>query len=276
MSESTKNPFDTGYIVHKIQTSEAFVRAQNDAETQYLSETDRIHKSVRMAANVLKNEKPSGYLSPEGHAMNITAQLTTFSDSIHEIHELRQDHASHAEKLPALLRIAEFNHAVKEMVSSNPSLGFGDVLSFIVDMNRNINGNRGGGRRFEEEVRGVLVGMRHELAVEQMLGYMDDVEYREATVAEDLKGADVFVSVGGSPMFPIDIKSSLEKTERSRAAAEYSGFDGSYIVWSHINDDDFNGSFRISHEVAQSRSASLHNDLVHISRKQAQPVRQSA
>lgn len=276
MSNPNNNPLDTGNIVHKIKTSEAFVRAQNDAETAHLSEDDRIHKSVRMAANILKDAKPSGYLTAEGHAFNVTAQLTTFSDSIHEIHQLRADHAPHSEKLPALRHIAEFNHAVKDMVNSNPSLGFAEVLSFITDMNRNVNGNRAGGRHFDDEIRGVLVGMRHEIAVEQMLWHMPGVTYREATTEEDLKGADIFVSVDGSPMMPFDIKSSREKAERSRAAAIQSGFDGNHIVWSHIDDSDFNGTFRISDEVAKARSEGLHKDFTYAANYERTVKRQYA
>ena len=260
MNNLNKNPLDIGNIVHKVGTSEAYTRARNEVMSHELDESERRRRAIRIAATALKGEQKSDHLTPEGHAMNITAQLTTFGDAVQELEELNQYQARHSEKVPALKKVAEFNHAVKGMIDANPSLKFGEVLSFILSMNQQVNRTQNG-PQFEYQVRSILVGMRHEIAVEQMLGYMPDVEYRETTVDEDIKGADIFVSINGSPMTAIDIKASYETAQRARMKAAVNGYDSSHIVWSHINDEDFGTSFRIPHDLAMARSAALYDDL---------------
>jgi len=260
MNETTKNALDIGHIIQKVGTSEAYTLARNEAMSHEIGESERRRRAIRIAATALKGEQKSDYLTPEGHAMNITAQLTTFGDAVQELEALNQYQARHSEKIPALKKVAEFNHAVKAMIDTNPSLKFGEVLSFILSMNQQVN-RAHNGPAFEYQVRSILVGMRHEIAVEQMLGYMPDVEYRETTVDEDLKGADIFVSINGSPMTAIDIKASYETAQRAKMKAAENGYDSSHIVWSHINDDDFGASFRIPHDLAMARSAALYDDL---------------
>lgn len=261
MLETNKNALNTRDIGHKVATSEAFIRAANQDGTLQLSERDRRRKAIGVAASALTGETKSGYMSTEGHAMNVTAKLTYFRDSLDKLHHLRAVGSRHHEKLPALRKIAEFNHAVKDMVNSNPSLGFAEVLSFILKMDQNINGRNTGGHEFETEVRGVLIGMRHEIAFEQILGYIPEAEYKETTVEDDLNGADILISLDNSPLTAIDIKASYETTQRSKNEATWYGFDSSHIVWSHINEEDFNGTFRISNETAKLKSTAVYDDL---------------
>lgn len=267
---------DIGEIVTTVGTSEAYRAARNDPDNERLNELDRRRRSIRLAATALQERKPSGYLTPEGHAMNITAQLTTFSQSLDELNDLREQGAKHHEKLRPLRKVAEFNHAVKDMIDNNPSLQFTEVLNFIMNMNQQINGNPEHGHAFEDQVRGILVGMRHEIAFEQMLGYMPDVEYREATIEEDLQGADIFVSLNNSPMVPIDVKAGAEKTQVSKEQAHNRGYDSSHIIWSHILDEDFNGSFRISNDVAAAKAGYVYNDLRNTVFQQSYSRQQSA
>ncbi|HEY8886509.1 MAG TPA: hypothetical protein VIM31_03370 [Candidatus Microsaccharimonas sp.] len=276
MTEVNKHPLDTSHIVYTVGTSEAYVHARNQAEALDLDDSGRRRAAIRMAATALSGEQESGYLTPEGHAMNVTAHLTDFSDSIQQLHELRHQHAHHKEKLPALRKISEFNHAVKDMVDANPSLTFDEVLSFILSMNQSINGNNNTSYNFEEEVKQVLVGMSHEIAFEQMLGYMPDIEYKEATIEDDLAGTDMFVSMNGSPMVSIDIKASLVRAQHAKDKALYLGYNPDRIIWSRLSNRDFNGFFRIPQDVAEERAVALHDDLVRAINSETVAVEQVA
>jgi hypothetical protein len=262
MTETTTSPLETSHIVHKVGTSKEYAKARNEAEALDLDDSGRRRAAIRMAATALSGEQASGYLTPDGHAMNITARLTDFSESIRELHTLQEQDASHEEKLPALRRLAEFNHAVKNMVDANPSLSFDEVLTFIMSMNQSINGLKSSDSQFEYEVTNILVGMRHEIAFEQMLGYMPDVEYKEATIEDDLVGADIFISINGSAMVPIDIKASQKTVQRKRDEQIQHGYTPNHIVWSQVTNDEFGGSFRIPHDIAQKRSIILHDVLL--------------
>jgi phosphoribosylpyrophosphate synthetase len=274
MTEINKNALDPSHIVHKIRTSETFARAQNHPEARKLTQEGRTRASIRMAANVLKEAKPSGRLTMDGHAMNITGQLTTLNESIHTLKDLEDNGASHREKITALTHIAKFNHAVKEMIDENSSLTFSEVFTFIMTMNQAINGRqtKEDTEAFSTEIRGRLVGMRHEIAVEQMLGYMHDVEYEDATIEDDLNGADIFVSLNGLPMLPLDIKASWNTAQIKKTNARLHGADANHIIWSHIDDEDFNGTFRIPADIAATKSVALHDDIEAIFRAKFAPV----
>lgn len=249
------------HIVKKIGSSEAYVRERNNADNEHLSDSVRKRRSIKLAATALSERKPSGYLTAEGHAMNLTAHIAEYSSSLNELRKLEDEHAPRKEKLPALRNIAGFNHALREMVDSNPSLRVSDVKNFILTMNHSINGPESGGPMFEDKVRNTITGMRHEIAVEQMTGFMPGVETLEATVEEDLQGVDLKVSINGSPYAAIDVKASHATAEHARQKARARGFDDSHIVWSHANEEDFNGSFRLPLEVAKHNAQALYEDL---------------
>ena len=257
MTETSPHALDINYLVYKVGTSDAYKQARNDPELRELNERDQRRTAIRMAAVALSGERESGYLTTEGHALNITAELTTFSDSVFELDELKAHGASYEETLPLRLKMVEFNHAIKDMIDSNPSLQYDQMLTFIRSMNQTVNG-REGAQQFEVHVRRVLNGMRHEIAVEQMLGYMPDVEYREATVTEDLNGADLFISINNSPMTGIDIKSSNKRAHSKRESAANLGFNPNGIIWSRVTAADFDGGFRISNETAAEKAPLLH------------------
>lgn len=261
MPETNKNPFDVNRIVTLVGKSNEYRLARDTVEGLDLTDGNRRKTAIQMAATALKGEHESGYLTPEGHAMNITAQLTSYTESAHRLDTLQSRGATYKEKLPLRQKMAEFNHAIKDMVDSNPALRYSEVLSFLRDMNQVING-RDGAAQFEHTAQGILTGMRHEIAVEQMLRYMTDVEYKEATIDEDLKGADLFVSLNGSEMTRIDIKASDETARMKRQRASRDGYNPYAIVWSHVTELDFSGGFRISHETAEAKAPHLHADLM--------------
>ena len=261
MTEINRNPLDIGYIVYKIGTSEAYAQARNDAEILELDDISRRKASLRMAATALKGERASGYLTPEGHAFNITAHLTTFSDDYEVLDQLKASRASNKEKIPYLRRISEFNEAIKDMVDMNPALKFDEVILFLRAMDQKINGSENAAL-FEQKIKMHLNGMRHEIAVEQQLGCLLDVDYEEGSVEDDLNGADFFVSIDDSEMTPIDIKASRKTAFDKKSQALENNNDPNAIIWSQVSSHDFNGGFRISNDLAKEKAPYLHAEIL--------------
>lgn len=261
MHESQPNPLNPNYLVQKIALSPAYAEGQNAARS--VEENDHARRSIaiRLAATALSHEGGTNRLSLEGHAMNVTSRLTTFLDTQLKLDENRQNHGDRQEKLHLLTEASEFNHAIKEMIDTNPSLKYLEVLNFLNQMNLRINGNDGA-QKFDIEMKRILSGMRHEIAVEQMLWMMDGVEYKDATVEQDMKGADMLVSINGSQLTPIDIKSTEMLANSKKAYAEAHGKNPDLIVWSHVTTQDFRGGFRIDNTTAHEVAPILYDDLL--------------
>lgn len=108
---------------------------------------------------------------------------------------------------------------------------------------------------FHERAREALVGMRNEVAVEQLLN-AGGMQFRRGTVEEDGKGGDLFVEG-----VPIDFKSDEYSAERARMRAEEGGYDSGMIVWSHVNFEDFEGKLMLPHERSLAIFAELKPEL---------------
>ena len=247
---------DVGEIVKKIGTSPDYIKARNVVERDATPEARRRPAAIRMAAVALRGKEEGSYFTLEEHALNLTAHLTTIESHLEQLDRLRGRRATRREKLPYLEKVTAFNHALKEMIDSNPRLGFNEVVSFLRNMNQQIHG-RHNDRHFEHEIRGVLEGMRHEIAAEQIIGQLENVDVDHVSIEEDLDGGDLMVSVDNSPWTPIDIKASYLTAERAKQKARDTGHDDSGIIWSQLNDEDFNGGFRISYDKAAEKAPLL-------------------
>lgn len=251
-------------FIREINQSEAYYRAMNELVRLPEDEKPEAMKARRiavgMASAALSAEQVSGFTSLQTHAFNVIHHLTEFTESQHALAQLRGHHGSYNEKHPYIQKMAGFNHAIKEMVDDYPILQFDRVLSFLRQMHQALNG-ADRNIDFETEVRGILVGMRHEIGVEQMLGQMRNVEYEKGAVGDDLKGADLYVSIDGSEMTPFDIKASPTKTFHAKNEAPTKGHNPDHIIWSHIEDREFGNGFRIPHALAAERAPDLYKDL---------------
>ncbi|OYX40930.1 hypothetical protein B7Y94_05855 [Candidatus Saccharibacteria bacterium 32-49-12] len=223
--------------------------------------------------NYLDNhQRESGYRSLTEHIMNVTYQLLSAEDHIHKIAELEQRGAKRNEKLPTLQALVEFNHSVKDMIDSNPSIKFPDMMRFLAKTNLQVNGHEKNSEEFNQAIRGVLDGMRHEIGVEQMLGHLDNVEYLEAEVEDDLKGGDILVSVDGGDYIPLDIKASPFSAARAQEKARRNGFSGNNIIWSQLDNEDFNGGFRVDYGIAAHKAKYLAAELARVTGRQVKLV----
>lgn len=213
--QKTTPRLDVPKTIREISTSPDYIRARNVIEKQQVPEKQRIPTAVRMAATALRGKRPGEHLTLQEHSYNITAQLTTIEDTFIRLDQLNDRKARRTEKLPSIRKVAEFNHAVKDLIDENPRLQYGEVMGFMRTMNQRIHG-RHGDRVFHEGIRDVLNGMRQELAAEQILGQIDNLEYHHPTVEEDVNGGDFFVSLDGSDFVPISCSIlRLKKSKKS-------------------------------------------------------------
>lgn len=251
-------------FIHEINQSDAYFRAMNELvrlpEAEKPEAGDRRRIAVRLASAALSTEQVSGFKSLDSHAFNVIHHLTEFTESQRALADIRAHHGSYNEKHPYVEKMVGFNHAIKEMVDAYPALQFDRVMSFLRHMHQALDG-ADRNKHFETEVRGILVGVRHEIGVEQMLGTMRNVEYETGAVSDDIKGADLYVSIDGSPMTPFDIKASPTKTFYAKNEAPAKGHNPDHIIWSHIEDREFGNSFRIPYTLAAERAPELYKDL---------------
>jgi hypothetical protein len=258
------NPSD---YIEKIMTSEAYAAPMDemrggpkpDAESFAIKHGLIISQAAEALAR--ESESQSGRKTFEGQILDVISHLPQFMQSQIALNKMRESHASYREKAPHLDTVVRLNHSLKELVDTNPLLQFSQVLRFLNQMNAAING-KGHSELFTYEARSILVGMRHEIAVEQMLGTMPDVEYQDTDLASDLKGSDIFVSINGSPYVPIDVKASFVSAEKAKQKAAAYGYNPNLIIWSQLYEEDFGDSFRIPHETVMERKDRVYDQLV--------------
>ena len=138
--------------------------------------------------------------------------------------------------------IISFNDTLVDVIGEGADrFDFDDLLTFMSNVFSLINGNHHT-RDFEERAREAIIGMRNEVAVEQILT-AGGVNFRRGTIKEDSKGGDYFI--GG---VPFDFKSNELSAQHARMKAEEGGYDSGTILWSHVHPEDFEGKLAIPYD----------------------------
>lgn len=219
--------------------------------------------SVALKLVDLQREKHSGHLDVHGNARNIIARLPDYIEGQHELDKvrLREDRtgswAPREQKIPHLTKAIEFNHAIRETIDSNPALSTNDVLRFITRAHMGLSKDMGETRYIQEQVRGVLVGMQHEIAVEQALWSLEGTDnIQEASLADELKGIDIKLDYFGKPV-DIDVKAG--RMGETKAWEKWKP--GKPLpFWSGLDADELGTRFRANDsqvEVVKARLTSL-------------------
>ena len=151
--------------------------------------------------------------------------------------------------------VIEFNHALRKVISTDaPRFDFEELLHFIVDTYTAVSGQKHADD-FYHHIRTTLVGMRNEIAVEQML-IGAGVAYELGSLKQDAVGGDFIING-----IPVDIKASEKTAEVARQRAIDGGYDPSSILWSHIEFEDFDGALRLSPQKSREIFAQLEPEL---------------
>lgn len=207
--------------------------------------------------------KQSPHLSPSTDLTKLVTKLQDFYHASRTLDYLRHHYGNPHNMTPhdrdrfydSKDSIIRFNDALVDVISTNASaFDFEELLTFMTNRFTADNGPEYAAD-FHERAREALVGMRNEVAVEQLLT-TGGVQFRRGTVAEDGKGGDLFIED-----VPIDFKSDEYSAKRARMRVEEDGYDGSSIVWSHIDFEDFEGKLTLPRERSLAIFAELQPEL---------------
>lgn len=250
--------------VEAIKSTEAFRSTLSHVAFNKLDLDERrrvINRAITKSARFLAESatKDSGYRTPEGHRFALIAQLEPFYRAQKALNKIRQQEqegvrVSFSKKRYYRNEVIEFNHTLKDVIDSHPSLSFNELLTFVTRMYQGANPNQNI-TDFTHEVRLAMNGMRHEIGATQIIGALG-LEYDETDNEQEMKGQDLIVYINGQPV-PIDIKASPATVEIARQKSLYPD----HIIWSHIEDYEFDGGFRIPYELAQQKGPAMMRDL---------------
>jgi hypothetical protein len=151
--------------------------------------------------------------------------------------------------------VIEFNHALRRVIATDaPRFDFEELLNFIVDTYTTVTGQENTDD-FYHHIRTTLVGMRNEIAVEQML-IAAGISYELGSLKQDAVGGDFIING-----VPVDIKASEKTADSARQRAISGGYDPGSIAWSHIDFEDFNGALTLSPQKSREIFAQLEPEL---------------
>lgn len=247
-----------------IRTSGSF-----DETMQHASESEpkqsRIHRAIAKGALSLAEQRETerGEHDLDANIFRLVSTLDTFYESTTKLNEIRNRYRG--AYMPDTVRremkkhkagVIEFNDALQETINAGASkFDFHELLHFITSM-RAMSSGPENLDDFHERAKESLIGIRNEMAFEQVLIYAG-VDYRLGTAEEDAKGGDFIVQ--GTP---IDVKASEFSATRAQQNAKRNGYDGSGIVWSHIRFDDFDGKLMLPFEKCEAVWRELEPELV--------------
>lgn len=197
-----------------------------------------------------KLEKEHGEYDLDGNLYRLIGSLPSFRQNSHELGALRDKYGSVYSMPPAIKdrfyrckeEVTEFNHVLREVINAGASrFGFNDLLTFMTTM-QVASGGREGIEDFQQDARSALVGMRNEMAFEQLLIHAG-LDYEIGTLEQDAAGGD-FIIEG----IPVDVKASESAASQARDRSRSGGYDASGIIWSHIHFEDYEGQLTLPYE----------------------------
>lgn len=255
---------DKARYTNAIRTSDEFRKSLPVHNIEEMTPNEKRSMRIRAVARgaldrATQETKESGYRTPDGDVFNLIAHLDSFYQAQQVLARLESEkdfrHVRRNERIPHLKDVVQFNHALREVIDNHPALKFTDILNFMTEMHTAVSGPDTQ-KQFYTDAREALDGMRHEIGFEQILGVLPDLDYREASVEEDIYGADIVVTVDDTEI-PIDIKASPRTAAFKREKSHHP----ERIVWSQLNFEDFNGGMRIPRQLAEKKAPALRAEL---------------
>jgi hypothetical protein len=195
---------------------------------------------------------------------DMVAGLRNFYESSRTLDYLRSRYGSPRSMPPAARNrfydnkdeIIEFNDILVDVIKTDaPQFDFEQLLDFMTTKFSSTTHSHQHIADFRARAREAIIGMRNEMAVEQLLT-AGGIEFRRGTVLEDSKGGDYIIDG-----VPFDFKSDEYSTQRARMRAEEGGYDSSTILWSHVHFEDFEGKLVLPYDKCQAIIAELKPEL---------------
>lgn len=177
--------------------------------------------------------------------------------------------------------VSEFNADIYGFVQAYPDVRAQTLMAGLGSIIEDTVYDAGPALEGEYGVKAAIRGARHEFGVIQSLDYIEGIGYKETGTEEDLKGVDTTVIFQSGQEINVDIKASVnqliadaekhggeQEVEFARNHGYYQRRGGTYVLFSHLKDGDFEGgsspeekSFRLREDVAPQRAAAIEDTL---------------
>ncbi|HEX8390612.1 MAG TPA: hypothetical protein VF597_04285 [Candidatus Saccharimonadales bacterium] len=196
------------------------------------------------------------------HAVNLIATLPDFARGSWQLEQLNDKKAGRKQKLPFIRDKIPFNHALRDMIDEAPGLSQSQVIDFCSLASQDMLDHNSPAdppiEFVEQKVRTTLVGMQHEIGLEQILWNIPEIEdVIKATPEQELQGIDMIAVYDGAHI-PLDAKASPSLAGRSLENYEQYAHkhsdgtsavsDNGYPLWTGITHGEFHGGFRIDQD----------------------------
>lgn len=233
-----------------------------------LDEGERRHYRKRaIAAGAIAHahrlEKERGEYDLDANLFKLVAGLEAFYVNQSAITDLTDDYDNPRHMPPKDRQkfyrskdaLIEFNDTLHEVINVGASkFNFHELLTFMTNMHVAAGGH-GTAARFQEQAREALIGMRNEVAFEQIL-IANGIDFTPGTTEQDKEGGDVEIN-----KVLIDVKASWESAARAKQKAAKAGRNPNLIIWSHIEFEDFEGQLTLPYAKTSEIFAKLKPDL---------------
>lgn len=255
-------------FVTAIRTQEGFLESlptENFRGMEPSKKREHLQRAIASSAFTIANEREQthGDSDLDAHLFRLVGSLGSFYEGAQTLDTLGQRYRSRRDMSPGAARkfatskedVISFNHTLREVINVGASkLSFDDLLQFMVKMHVE-SGGRESMQSFEQQARNRLVGMRDEMAFEQML-IAGDVNYRIGEPEEDAIGGD-FIVEG----IPIDVKSSEFTARDAKRRATERNRNPHRIIWSHIRPQDYNGRLTLTYDQSKALFSEIEPEL---------------
>lgn len=289
---------DVGVAVGKIAESDGFKEAMAN---NFNVERSLASASLRLAnLETPHDERPR---TPEGDVYEVVGRISEYAQGITGMEHAntlrrdknrpklsRRDYVKNQRDFDAnKVRVIEFNHSLKHMIESDPSLTLDEVSEFVTTMygitarprwQDDEKAWQEHASWFNGHVVEALRGMRTELAAGQIAEYIDDVSFdgEHTTVQDDKVGIDARITLSGEDYpadgvtFGVDLKSDVFSARQAEKNPRHT----SVAIVTGVKDSDFkDGSMFLpdarARQLAPGFAKEIHNGYNrHLARQAAQ------
>lgn len=156
----------------------------------------------------------------------VLEKLPNYVQAVHDLPDRREHYPgshwlSEAEWDIAKEHTIEFNDVFRDIIEANPQLQFDDIVAIVDSVANRLEYSDETKEMVRHNTKGILYGMRHEVAFEQILNQLpDNFQIVTTDDEDDAHGADFKVRCPNGIIISIDVKASerLEEEAERRTA----------------------------------------------------------
>ena len=236
-------------IISDTVRSDEFLRARNTNKD--LGGVALLSVAAKEVADRQTTEN-NGYDTPEIMQRRLISMLPSWLKSQKEL-DLHRDEMTRAEKRTVLEPVVEFNHILRTMIDNEVYTSMPEITQFTQEALLEMRASPHVLQYAKQQLRGVVDGMRHEIASESVLSDLPDVyDVRQGEgIDDEMRGRDIYVEYKGEEI-ALDIKSRPERAAEANARSSRSDY---VAIWSGFEWEDFGNSLVPSKEQIAAKRA---------------------